>query len=115
VWIITIPKNKVNNIQVDEIVRMRSVCLDVSSKRNKLIIKPISNILRFYSNALIVKELKSGIREWSSEEKAHDENNQELIMSAVHATQTIASVDGVTYSHESDFRLNDLFLDFEGL
>ena len=46
-WFIVIPKLKFGNLKEGEIVRIRSVEVNITSKRNVINYKPSTNILRF--------------------------------------------------------------------
>ena len=53
-WFITIPKLKYGSIKEGEIIRIRSVKVNIASKRNVIEIRPSTNILRFtYRNAIV--------------------------------------------------------------
>lgn len=48
-WFIQIPKLKFGHLREGEIIRIRSVKLNITSKRNIIEMKPSTNILRFTS------------------------------------------------------------------
>lgn len=53
-WFITIPKLKFGSIKEGEIIRIRSVKVNIASKRNVIETRPSTNILRFtYRNAIV--------------------------------------------------------------
>lgn len=53
-WFITIPKLKFGSIKEGEIIRIRSVKVNISSKRNVIETRPSTNILRFtFRNAIV--------------------------------------------------------------
>jgi hypothetical protein len=53
-WFITIPKLKFGSIKEGEIIRIRSVKVNISSKRNVIDTRPSTNILRFtFRNAIV--------------------------------------------------------------
>jgi|APCry1669189034_1035192.scaffolds.fasta_scaffold164963_1 hypothetical protein len=54
-WFITIPKLKFGSIKEGEIIRIRSVKVNISSKRNVIDTRPSTNILRFTFRNSIVK------------------------------------------------------------
>jgi hypothetical protein len=54
-WFITIPKLKFGSIKEGEIIRIRSVKVNISSKRNVIDTRPSTNILRFTFRNAIVK------------------------------------------------------------
>lgn len=61
-WFLTLPRVKFNylvNIKEGEILRVRSVCKDATSKRNMIIAKNLTNVLRFMPHMKIVKDLQS--------------------------------------------------------
>ena len=57
-WFLTLPKVKFNhlvNIKEGEILRVRSVQRDTTSKRNMSVAKNLTNVLRFMPQMAIVK------------------------------------------------------------
>jgi len=53
-WFIVIPKLKFGTLKEGDIVRIRSVEVNLTSKRNVISIKPSTNILRFtHKNAIV--------------------------------------------------------------
>lgn len=57
-WFITIPKMKFGNLKEGEIIRIRSVEVNMTSKRNVISVKTSTNILRFTRKNAIVQEMK---------------------------------------------------------
>lgn len=60
-WFITIPKLKFGHLREGEIVRIRSVKLNITSKRNVIEMKPSTNILRFTQKNAIVQEMRQKV------------------------------------------------------
>lgn len=46
-WFVTVPKLKYGNLKEGDVVRIRSVKVNITSKRNIIETKPSTNILRF--------------------------------------------------------------------
>jgi len=53
-WFIVIPKMKFGTLREGEIVRIRSVEVNITSKRNVISCRPMTNILRFTQKNSIV-------------------------------------------------------------
>lgn len=65
-WFLTLPRVKFGNlmnIKEGEILRVRSVCKDSTSKRNMIVAKNLTNVLRFMTQMKIVKDLQSLIQD----------------------------------------------------
>ena len=62
-WFITIPKLKYGSIKEGEIIRIRSVKVNIASKRNVIEIRPSTNILRFTFRNAIVQQMKDKIEQ----------------------------------------------------
>jgi hypothetical protein len=56
-WFMTIPKLKFPNIKQGEIVRIRSVEVNLTSLRNVISVKQSTNILRLHPESKIVHEM----------------------------------------------------------
>lgn len=56
-WFMTVPKHKFSTIKPNEIMRIRSVEVCLTTNRNVIQVKPSTNILRFYPNSRVVEEL----------------------------------------------------------
>jgi hypothetical protein len=80
-WFMTIPKHKFPAINQGEIVRIRSVEVNLTTNRNVISIKPSTNILRIYPFAKIVEELTKTIQEETNQDKLMIDDHSEVIMS----------------------------------
>ena len=60
-WFITIPKLKFGPLKEGEIIRIRSVKINISSKRNVIETRPSTNIMRFTFKNSIVQEMRQKI------------------------------------------------------
>lgn len=82
-WFIVIPKLKFGPLKEGEIIRIRSVTVNITSKRNVIQCKPSTNILRFTQKNTIVQEMKSKIEDETDADKMMLEDANEIIMSPV--------------------------------
>ena len=57
-WFIVIPKLKFGPLKEGEIIRIRSVTVEITPRRNVLACKPGTNILRFTCTNPIVQEMR---------------------------------------------------------
>lgn len=60
-WFITIPKLKFGRLKENTIIRIRSVKINITSKRNVIETRPSTNIMRFTFNNAIVQEMRQKI------------------------------------------------------
>jgi len=91
-WFLTLPKVKFNslvNLKDGEILRIRSVTRDSTSKRNMIISKNLTNVLRFMPQMLIVKDLQKLIQDCTDEDKMIFDDANEVLMSPVIYTEII--------------------------
>ena len=86
-WFITIPKLKFGTLKEGEIIRIRSVNLNITSKRNVIEIRPSTNILRFTFKNAIVQEMKRDILPETAQDKMMLEDESEIIMNPVIFTE----------------------------
>ena len=86
-WFITIPKLKFGHLREGEIVRIRSVKLNITSKRNVIEMKPSTNILRFTQKNAIVQEMRQKVEQETIADKMMLEDDSEIIMSPVMFTE----------------------------
>jgi hypothetical protein len=118
-WFLTLPKVKFGNlmaIKEGEILRVRSVCKDATSKRNMIVAKNLTNVLRFMPHMKIVKDLQNLIQDQTDEDKMVLEDPNEVIMSPVIFTEVIEDEkEDTNYRQMKLFKLNDLFLDYESI
>mmetsp|Transcript_4467 Transcript_4467/g.7630 ORF Transcript_4467/g.7630 Transcript_4467/m.7630 type:complete len:339 (+) Transcript_4467:146-1162(+) len=109
-WFIVIPKLKFGVLREGDIIRIRSVLVNITSKRNVISCKNSTNILRFTHRSAIVRELR---------EKVEDETATDKLMLEDSANEVIMSP--VCYTEITDpeslrlplFKLDDLFLNFD--
>lgn len=108
-WFIVIPKLKFGNLREGEIVRIRSVEVNLTSKRNVISCKPMTNILKFTFNNSIVKEMKMLIDGETSADKMMLDDDNEVIMSPVIYTE----ITDQEHLKMPLFKLDDLFLNYD--
>lgn len=109
-WFMTIPKLKFPNIKQGEIVRIRSVEVNLTSMRNVISVKPSTNILRFHPDSKIVQEMSGKIEDETDADKMLLDDNSEVIMSPVIFTEIKSDL---SVERMQLFKLNDLFLDYD--
>lgn len=108
-WFIVIPKLKFGPLKEGEIIRIRSVNLNITSKRNVISCKPSTNILRFTHKNAIVQEMKAKIEDETATDKMMLEDVNEVIMSPVIYTE----ITNPEYEKLPLFKLDDLFLNYD--
>lgn len=108
-WFIVIPKLKFGPLREGEIIRIRSVNVNITSKRNVISCKASTNILRFTQKNSIVQEMRLKIEDETAADKMMLEDVNEVIMSPVIYTQI------TNPEHEKSplFKLDDLFLNYD--
>mmetsp|Transcript_12948 Transcript_12948/g.12829 ORF Transcript_12948/g.12829 Transcript_12948/m.12829 type:complete len:336 (+) Transcript_12948:363-1370(+) len=107
-WFMTIPKHKFPNMSQGEIVRIRSVEVNLTTNRNVIQIKPSTNIMRICPQAKVVQELLRTIEDETNQDKLMIDDYSEVIMSP----EIITDVNNCEVSKQI-FRLNDIFLQFD--
>jgi len=108
-WFITIPKLKFGNLREGEIVRIRSVEVNMTSNRNVISCKPSTNILRFTQKNAIVQEMRQQIEDETTADKMMLDDAHEVIMSPVLYTEiTDSAMEKLPL-----FKLDDLFLNYD--
>jgi hypothetical protein len=100
-----VPKHKFPNVKAGEIIRMRSVEVSLTTKRNVIQVKPFTNILKFYANSKIVKDLSSEIEDETNQDKLLIDDTSEVIMSP----EIITNITIIHHKRMPTFKLNDLF------
>ena len=110
-WFIVIPKFKFGNLKEGEIVRIRSVEVNITSKRNVINYKPSTNILRFTQRNSIVQEMKQKIEDETAADKMMLDDVNETIMSPVLFTE----ITNPDYLKLPLFKLDDLFLEYDNI
>jgi len=86
-WFITIPKLKFGPLKEGEIIRIRSVKINITSKRNVIETRPSTNIMRFTFKNSIVQEMRQKIETETVADKMMLEDANEVIMSPVIFTE----------------------------
>lgn len=88
-WFLNLPKHRfggILNIRAGEIIRVRSVTQDGTSRRNIMTHKPTTNILKFLPSCKIVGHMIKEIKEINDTDKMLLEDSSEVLMSAVDLT-----------------------------
>ena len=120
-WFLNLPKHRfggILNTRCGEIIRVRSVTQDTTSRRNIMTHKPTTNILKFLPSCKIVAHMRKEIKEISDTDKMLLEDSSEVLMNAVDLTEITtdkAPEELANVEAEKFFRLQDLFLNFESL
>ena len=99
------------NIRAGEIIRVRSVIPDTTSRRNIITHKQTTNILKFLPSAKIVSHMQTQIEDMTDTDKMLLEDSSEVLMSPVQLTEIVSSERDLKKS--KPFRLQDLFLNFD--
>ena len=86
-WFVTVPKLKFPNIKQNEIVRIRSVEVNLTSLRNVISVNQGTNILKLPSESKIVSEMSHKIEDETDADKMLLDDNSETIMSPVIFTE----------------------------
>ena len=110
-WFIVIPKLKFGPLKEGEIIRIRSVTVNITSKRNVIQCKPSTNILRFTYKNSIVQEMKQKIETETAADKMMLEDTNEVIMSPVIYTE----ITNPDFEKLPLFKLDDLFLNYDDI
>ena len=99
------------SIREGEIIRVRSVVKDQTSRGKRVNWKMSTNILKFIPCAKIVKDMQTIIKELTDEDKMLLEDESEVIMNPVVLTETQDSP--TSESDPQRFKLQSLFLNYE--
>ena len=108
-WFVTVPKLKYGNLKEGDVVRIRSVKVNITSKRNIIETKPSTNILRFTKQNAIIKEMKQKVEDETVNDQMMLNEDFEVIMSPVMFTE-ITNLDHMKIPL---FKLDDLFLNYD--
>lgn len=108
-WFITVPKIKFGTLAEGQVIRIRSVKVNYTSKRNIVETKPSTNILRFTAQNAIVAEMLEKVEQENEKDKMMIDDDSEVIMSPVLYTR-ITDTNAGKYPL---FRLDDLFLNYD--
>lgn len=68
-WFITVPKIKFGTLAEGQVIRIRSVKVNYTSKRNIVETKPSTNILRFTAQNAIVAEMMEKVEQENHKDK----------------------------------------------
>lgn len=68
-WFITVPKIKFGTLAEGQVIRIRSVKVNYTSKRNIVETKPSTNILRFTAQNAIVQEMMEKVESENHKDK----------------------------------------------
>lgn len=110
-WFITIPKLKYGPLKEGDIIRIRSIKINITSKRNVIETRPSTNIMRFTFKNAIVHEMRQKIEKETVEDKMMLEDNNEVIYSPVIFTE----ITDPDTAKSPLFKLDDLFLNFDDI
>lgn len=110
-WFIAVPKLRYQRLKEGEVIRIRSIKINTTSKRNIIETKPSTNILRFTAKNAIVQELKKNVESETIADKMMLEDDKEIIMSPVLMTE-ITQPDAMKLPL---YRLDDLFLNYDDI
>lgn len=116
-WFLNLPKlrfGSISNVRAGDIIRVRSVIPDATSRRNIITHKSTTNILKFLPVAKIVSHMQQEIKDMTDTDKMLLEDSSEVLMSPVQLTEIIES-DQNANRRQKPFKLQDLFLNFDSL
>ena len=89
-WFLMLPKLKfggIINVRAGEIVRVRSVIRDQTTRRNVITAKATTNILKFIPIAKVIHTMYEKIEDLQNQEKLLLEDDTEVIMEMVSLTE----------------------------
>lgn len=86
-WFMSIPRFKFPNLRQGEVVRIRCVEVNLTSKRNVIQTKPYTNILKFNPNSKIASELSVKIENETDMDKILGDEAGDIVMNAVILTE----------------------------
>ena len=110
-WFITIPKLKFGRLKENMIVRIRSVNLDITSKRNVIEVSPKTNIMKFTHNNCIIREMNQNIEMETVADQMQLDDYSEVLMTPVPYTE----ITDLEMVKSPLFKLDDLFLNYDSL
>lgn len=105
----SIPRFKFQNLRQGEIIRIRSVEVNLTTKRNVIQIKPYTNILRFHPQSKISLDLCRQIEEETDMDKVFADEQGDIVMNAIILTEITDS----SLAKTQCFKLTDLFLHYD--
>ena len=105
-WFMSVPRLKFQNVKQGEIVRVRCVELNLTTKRDVIQVKPYTNILRIYPESKICKELGKTIEDETDTDKLLLDDAGDILLTPVIYTET-------TTQNLQTFKLMDLFLHYD--
>jgi len=110
-WLICVQRNKFGVIKAGDIVRIRSVKVNHTTKRNVLETTPQSNILKFTAKSGILREMRDSIPEETLEDKMMLDDANEILLEPIFYTEITSS----KMNEQPLFRLDDLFLNYDDI
>jgi len=111
-WFISLPKLKFGYISEGDVIRVRSVNINITSKRNLLEVRPGTNILRFTQSNPIILEMKETVEGESEADKLMmDEANAETLMKPI----TFTEITDLDMQDLPLFKLDDLYRRYDEL
>eukprot|EP00347_Sterkiella_histriomuscorum_P019882 403339949 len=108
-WFMNVPRFKFQNLKQGEVIRIRCVEVNLTSKRNVIQTKQYTNILRFNPQARIAKELTKKIENETDMDKVLGDEAGDIVMNAVILTE----ITDAQLSRTQCFKISDLFIDYE--
>ena len=109
-WFIAVPKIRYGKLKEGEIIRIRSIKVNNTSKRNIIETKPSTNILRFTATNAIVKQMKKEVEAETVADKMMLEDDKEIIMSPILMTEFHGREEAMRLPL---YKLDDLFLNYD--
>lgn len=76
----SVPRFKFHNLKQGDIVRIRCVEVNMTTKRNVIQIKPYTNIIRFHPTSRVYQEQSKGIEEETEKDKMLADESNDMIM-----------------------------------
>ena len=113
----TVPRLKFHPsvLRQNEIVRVRCVELNLTTKRDVISVKPYTNILKISSESRLYKELHKAIEDETDTDKLLLDDATEVLMSQVIYTEITNTQFLSNLSKNPIFKLTDLFLHYDEL
>ncbi|CDW75388.1 alpha telomere binding protein [Stylonychia lemnae] len=108
-WFMSVPRFKFQSLKQGEVIRIRCVEVNLTSKRNVIQTKNNTNILRFHPSSRIATELSKVIEDETDMDKVLGDEASDIVMNAVVLTEITDS----SLARGQMFKLTDLFLNFD--
>lgn len=110
-WLICVQRNKFGVIKEGDIVRIRGVKVNHTTKRNVLETTLQTNILKFTAKSGILREMRESIPEETLEDKMMLDDANEILLEPIFYTEITSS----KMNEQPLFRLDDLFLNYDDI